>query len=70
MAKRTALAETIAKIHEAEARIADNEARINSLFDKSFFSRKRRPTPPSLESKRRVRRSSIIWPMPHYPRLR
>ena len=38
MAKRTALAETIAKIHEAEARIADNEARIDSLFDKSFFA--------------------------------
>ncbi len=37
-AERTKLADTIAKIHEAEARIADNEARIDSLFDKSFFA--------------------------------
>ena len=37
VAERAALADTIAKIHEAEARIADNEAKINSLFDKSFF---------------------------------
>ena len=36
--ERAALAETIAKIHEAEARIADNAARINSLFDKSSFA--------------------------------
>ena len=36
--ERAALADTIAKIHEAEARIADNEARIDSLFDKSFFA--------------------------------
>lgn len=37
-AERAKLAETIAKIHEAEARIADNAARINSLFDKAFFA--------------------------------
>ena len=37
-AERAKLAETIAKIHEAEARIADNAARIDSLFDKAFFA--------------------------------